>query len=146
MKHIEARLFYESALGKRISDVQWWRLRTALNKQGIALTQSNLKWIAEIKKVLPHASLESGLLIAFSNAEKLLGDTKEVQGEFFLQQLQKAGIYIHPSTLSRWFKPLGGFRKKRFYPTEKLHSISISAYIHKVKLAQNQASKQIQKV
>ncbi len=54
---------------------------------------------------------------------------------------------IYPSKyLSRWFKPLGGFRKKRFYPTEKLHSISISAYIHKVKLAQNQASKQIQKV
>jgi hypothetical protein len=143
MKSTEVRFFYESVLGRRISDVQWWRVKKSFIQQGLALTTENLKWVGEFKKVLPHANLSHGILAAYTNAQKLIGSKELIQGEFLTELFNQQGVRIHPSTISRWFRPLGGFRKSKFYPADKLQPIILAALIYKAKLSSKQITREL---
>ncbi len=98
------------------------------------LSDENVVFYAKLRKLIPRGSgsiLE--VFEAHQKAEKLLAlDNSKVTGLQVLELLTKEGICPHPATISRWFKPLGGFRKTRNYYPEKLVSVLTQAFIYKI--------------
>ncbi len=131
---IDPRLFYERFLGKRVSDTHWRKVTKTLEDNGLSLTDDNVIFYAKIRKLIHRTPVEfRDILTCYQQAEKFLAiKSKKVTGSEILELLQREGIIPHKATLSRWFKPLGGFRKTRFYYPEQLTPVLTAAYIYKL--------------
>ncbi len=128
----DARLAYELHLGKRVSDNHWYKVKRNLEDGGFELTADTAVFYAKLKQHLPRTSV--GTLKVFEHyqkAEKLLAQSaSKIRGLEILEILSNQGINPHPATISRWFKPLGGFRKTRLYYPEKLTPVLTAAFIY----------------
>ncbi len=128
----DARLAYELHLGKRVSDNHWYKVKRNLEDGGFEVTADTAVFYAKLKQHLPRTSV--GTLEVFKHyqkAEKLLAESaSKITGIKILEILSNQGINPHASTISRWFKPLGGFRKTRLYFPEKLTPVLTAAFIY----------------
>jgi len=128
----EARLAYELHLGKRVSDNHWYKVKRNLEDGGFQVNADTAVFYAKLKQHLPRTSV--GTLKVFEHyqkAEKLLAQSaSKIRGLEILEILSNQGINPHPATISRWFKPLGGFRKTRLYYPEKLTPVLTAAFIY----------------
>ena len=127
-----ARLAYELIVG-RCSDNHWRDVRKTLAKNQMELTIENIQFFAEIRQIIPRSAIGvQGVLKCYSEAEKLLNKTnRKLKGLEVLHILNQYGIKPHQSTITRWFKPLGGYRRNKEYSPHDLKPIFTSAFIYK---------------
>jgi hypothetical protein len=130
----DPRTAYEYFLGKRVSDNHWRSLCRTLTDNGMDVTDDNVLFYAKARKLIPRTPVHlKDVLDCYQKAEKFLAlNNSKVTGEQILELFSKEGLKPHPATLSRWFKPVGGFRKTRFYYPEKLTPVLASAFIYKL--------------
>lgn len=127
-----ARLTYELIVG-RCSDNHWRDVRKTLAKNQMELTLENIQFFAEIRQIIPRSAIGvQGVLKCYSEAEKLLNKTnRKLKGLEVLHTLNQYGIKPHQSTITRWFKPLGGYRRNKEYSPHDLKPIFTSAFIYR---------------
>ncbi len=128
----DARLAYELIIG-RCSDNHWRDVRKILAKNQMELTVENVQFFAEIRKIIPRSAIGvEGVLRCYGEAEKLLNKTtRKIKGLEILSTLNQYGIRPHQSTITRWFKSLGGYRRNKEYLPQDLKPIFTSAFIYK---------------
>ena len=128
----DARLEYELIFG-RCSDTHWRNVQKILQKNKMEITPKNVRFFAEIRKIIPRSAIGvEGILTCYSKAEKLLSKTnQDIKGGEVLNILSQYGVKPHPSTVTRWFKALGGYRKDKEYSPQDLKPIFTSAFIYK---------------
>lgn len=128
----DARIEYELIFG-RCSDTHWRNVQKILQKNQMEITPKNVRFFAEIRKIIPRSAIGvEGILTCYSKAEKLLEKTNEdIKGVEVLNILSEYGVKPHPSTVTRWFKALGGYRRDKQYSPEQLKPIFTSALIYK---------------
>ena len=133
MKDIDARTAYEFYLGKRTTDNHWYSVCRNLRNAGMEVNSDNVVFYAKLREAIPRSSLSIlKVFELYKRAEKMLAlNNSKVKGSEVLEILAKEGIRPHPSTITRWFKPLNGFRKSRDYYPEKLTPVLTSALIYK---------------
>lgn len=96
------------------------------------LTVKNVQFLAEVRRIIPRSAIGiSGVLKCYGEAEKLLSkSTRNLKGMEVLQVLNQYGVKPHQSTVTRWFKPLGGYRKNKEYSPVALKPIFTSAFVY----------------
>lgn len=127
------RLAYELAVGKRVSDNHWYLTRRLLSEHKLELSTENVQFWAELRQQVPKTAIGvHGLLEAYHRANKLLDRArKNFKGSEVTQILFQFGITPNQSTISRWFKSLGGYKKNREYQPKQIKKILIRAFIYK---------------
>lgn len=130
----EARSLFEEVLGKRISDASWYRLKPVFG-DNFPLIKQNVTWLAEIKKQLPKCDLR---LVPVVNSVKvanelIAGKESKITGKELLELFDQHQITIHPNTLTKWFKPLNGFRQTRVYELKELYPVILAAHTYKLR-------------
>jgi len=128
----DARIEYELIFG-RCTDNHWRKIQKILQKNQMEVTPKNVKFFAEIRKIIPRCAIGvDGILTCYSNAEKLLSKTSNnITGVEVLNLLSTYGIKPHQSTVTRWFRHLGGYKRDREYSPEDLKPILTNAFIYK---------------
>lgn len=128
----DARLAYELALGRRVTDRTWYNVKLLLAKHRLELTIENLQFFATIRNLIPRSSIGvSGILECYQKAEKILNSHASLKGSEVLAILANYGVKPHQTTISRWFSSIGGYRKDRAYPASQLKGILTQAFIYK---------------
>lgn len=132
MEQEDARLAYEVALGKRISDRSWYSTKRLFAKHSLELTIENLQFFASIRTLIPRSCIGvSGILECYHKAEKILNSHASLKGSEVIAILNGYGVKPHQTTISRWFASIGGYRKNRAYPASQLKGILTQAFIYK---------------
>ena len=128
----EARLEYELTFG-RCTDNHWRNVQKILQKNQMEVTPKNVRFFAEIRKVIPRCAIGvDGILTCYSKADKLLNQTsRNIKGMEVLKLLSDYGINPHQSTITRWFRHLGGYKRDKEYSPEDLKTIFTNAFIYK---------------
>lgn len=129
----DSRLAYEVALGRRVTDNHWYRTRKLLQSHGLEVNAESVQFFAQIRRVIPRSAIGvSGILTCHQRATELLSQTtKPLKGSEVLAMLRQYGVAPHQTTVSRWFRPLGGYRRDRGYPPVQLKSIFTQAFLYK---------------
>lgn len=128
----DARLAYEVALGKRISDRSWYSTKRLLARHNLELTPDNLQFFAQVRVLIPRSAIGvTGILECYQKAEKILSSHAALKGSEIIAILNGYGVKPHQTTISRWFGSIGGYRKDRSYPAGKLKVILTQAFIYK---------------
>lgn len=137
----ETRIIYETLVGARVSDTHWWRVKKTMNACELPLSKYGFDLFLALKKTSPRHFTQYHLVKGLINKqiEPLLGEG--LSGEEFLKILTRVNIHPHQSTISRWFKPIGGFKSTGFYNKASLLPIAIAALIYKHKTHSSQLSK-----
>ena len=132
----EARLAYELIIG-RVSDSHWFRVQRLLKLQNLELTPQNIQFFAELRKLMPRSALGvSGLIESYRTADEFISRSRRnYKGAEILGILHQYGVKPHQTTISRWFRPLGGYRKDREYSPEKIKSLLIQAFLYKAQFS-----------
>jgi hypothetical protein len=143
----EAREVFEDIFGKRISDASWYRLKPIFGND-FPLTKQNITWLAEIKKQLPKCDLR---LVPIVNSVKqaneiIAGRESKISGKELLELFEEHQISIHQNTLTKWFKPLSGFRKTRIYSLQELYPVILAAHTYKLRKGIQSVAQSIVKV
>lgn len=125
------RLAYELIVG-RVSDNHWREIQKILLRNQMEITVKNVQFLAEIKQIIPRSAIGiSGVLKCYGEAERLLSkSSRNLKGMEILQVLNQYGVKPHQSTVTRWFKPLGGYRKNKEYSPLDLKPIFTSAFVY----------------
>jgi len=128
------RELFEKRYGRRISDASWYRIKKNFNESDFQMTLANIHWLADLKKQIPHLNFRFVSVVrSVKEANKLLRDRTEVSGTELLDLFDKYNISVHANTLTKWFKPLKGFSRKRIYEAKDLSPVVLSAYLYKVR-------------
>ncbi|NEQ64975.1 MAG: hypothetical protein F6K21_05635 [Symploca sp. SIO2D2] len=133
----ELRMAYELALGKTISDSQWWRVRKILDRQQLEVNQVNLQLLARLRLLLPGSAVAvSGLLTAYQKVEDLTQNAQaSIKGAEIVQIMRRVGVCPHRTTLSRWFGQVAsGYKCNRQYSSNEVKSLLILAFLYKAKV------------
>jgi hypothetical protein len=130
----EARELFEEVLGKRISDATWYRMKPIFGDD-FPLIKQNVSWLAEVKKQLPKCDMR---LIPIVNSVRIAnqiieGKESQISGKELLELFDQHQIKIHANTLTKWFRPLMGFRKTRIYLLKELYPIILAAHSYKLR-------------
>ncbi len=133
----EVRLAYELMFGKRVSDKHWYATRKLLEKHGLEITVSNVQFLAQLRTSIPKTAIGvDGLLDAYRKANELTTKTtKNFKGGDITALLLQFGITAHQSTISRWFKHAGGYKRTREYKPSQLKHILIRAFLYKAQFS-----------
>lgn len=128
----DARLAYECIYG-RCSDSHWWRVRQLMKHHKLELTPSNVRFLAELRKHTPRSAIGiDGLLECHKKASEFISKShRTFKGSEIVAMLDKYAVKPHQSTISRWFKVLGGYKKNQDYSPEQVKSILINAFLYK---------------
>jgi hypothetical protein len=129
------RKAFEKAYGEPISERTWYRYRDILMR-GDYLDTPNIQKLAELKKHLHELDLDSFEKFLNLNSEFSLENSELILGKEFLNKIEETyKINIHRSTISKWFKILGGYEPDKVYKFEDLKGIAVKAYnLSKAKL------------
>lgn len=127
------RTDYELAVGHRVSDSHWSRTKRILSENNMIINTANVVFYAKLRKQFSRISDTTQLIRVINEVDCLLTSKRSrISGAEFLQTIQNYGIKPHKTTLSRWFKQLGGFRKTRLYFPEKLTPVLTAAFLYKI--------------
>jgi hypothetical protein len=101
------------------------------------LSVESVQFFAEIRKVIPRSAIGvQGVFKCYADADKLLKKTnRKIKGKEVLHTLNQYGVKPHQSTVTRWFKHLGGYRKDKEYSPSELKKVFTSAFIYKAQLS-----------
>lgn len=132
MEPEKVRLAYELSLGNRCSDNHWYRTRKLLERHQLEVNAANVQLFAELRRAIPRSQIGiSGLLECYRQATEVLKNAQSLKGSKVLAVLRQYGVTPHQTTVSRWFRGLGGYRKDREYTPDQLKAIFTAAFIYK---------------
>ncbi|MDF5717712.1 MAG: hypothetical protein PUP93_28560 [Rhizonema sp. NSF051] len=128
------RHYYQMRLGKQISDTHWTRVKNRLAEAGLELSEVNINSYLELSKHLPRYRNSFKLLgIKLKTFADYLQTSPNLTGLHFQYYLKSQNINPTQPTVSRWFQPVGGYRKNRIYNSKELAIIAIPAFIYQIK-------------
>ena len=127
-----ARLAYEAIMG-RVSDNHWYRVRKLLQRHRLEVTTANVQFFAKVRQMIPRSAIGiDGILDCYRKADELLSKSNRVfKGSEILGVLRTYGVHPHQTTVSRWFRPLGGYRREKEYTPEQLKGLFTQAFLYK---------------
>lgn len=130
---LNARLAYETIMGRRVTDRHWHDIKKLLTKHNLPVSVENVQFFAEIRKIIPRSSIGvTGILKCYEDAQTILAKaTQPIKGEQVLNILRQYQVVPHQTTVSRWFRCLGGYRRNRQYSPKELKPILTNAFIYK---------------
>jgi len=129
-----ARELFEKRYGQRISDATWYRLKKVFDPTTFPMTEKNIIWLADLKKQFPQINFRfASVVTAVKESQKFLQNRSNISGMELLNLFESQGIELHANTLTKWFKPLHGFSRKRIYKSQELASIILAAYAYKLR-------------
>jgi hypothetical protein len=136
----QERTIYETMIGQRVSDVHWWRTRRDMNTAELPFTKKGFELFIALKNTSPrYFSQYHKIKAQVSRIETTIGDG--CTGEQFINLLNRLEINPNKGTISRWFRPAGGYKSKAFYAKQVLIPICAVALIYKHKNHCNQLAK-----
>jgi len=128
-----ARELFEKRYDRRISDATWYRLKKVFDP-AFPMTQKNVIWLADLKKQFPQINFRFVSVVnAVKQSQNFLQNRSNISGMELLNLFESQGIELHANTLTKWFKPLHGFSRKRVYKSQELASIILAAYAYKLR-------------
>lgn len=137
MKNIDmklARELFEKRYGQRVSDATWYRLKKVFDPTTFPLCEKNIIWLADLKKQFPQINFRfTSVVNAVKQSQNFLQNRSSISGNELLNLFDSYGIKIHANTLTKWFKPINGFSRKRIYKSHELASIVLAAYAYKLR-------------
>lgn len=130
---LDARLAYETIMGRRVTDRHWHDVKKLLTKHNLPVSVENIQFFAEIRKIIPRSSIGvAGILECHEKAQTILAKAKQpIKGKEVLNILRQYQVTPHQTTVSRWFRALGGYRRDRQYSPKELKPILTNAFIYK---------------
>ena len=138
MNQTNLRVVYERVLGKRVSDVTWYHNRQLLEKNGFQCNSENIRFLAQIRKAGFRSNVSAiAVMKQYVKAQELLNKSnKLLSGLEIRQYLIDNGIKPHQSTVSAWFKDVGGYRRSQLYNPKDLVMLFTKAFIYKLNTQQ----------
>ena len=128
----ELKDFYESKLGKPISDSSWYRVCDCLRGTCGEVTKENLEVYAKMRKACARLPIELSEFIQIWQSVQTLRNSNEeaITGSQFRKMLtQNIPSRIPDITFYRWFIRAGlNFRKRNEYTPEQLIPVTVSAW------------------
>jgi hypothetical protein len=123
---LDRKKFEETAYP--ISERSWYRYRKILERSRKPFTPENIQALATLSKQrykIDSASFNQWLKL---DNELGLSGNVEISGVRFLHLIQsKYGIILHRSTVSKWFKPFGGYDAREIYNYSDIKIIALNA-------------------
>jgi len=136
MKSLDAKLareLFEKRYGQRISDSTWYRAKKMFDPN-FPMTEKNIIWLADLKKQFPQINFRfTSVVAAVKESQRFLQNRSNISGMELLNLFDSYGIKIHANTLTKWFKPIKGFNRKRVYKSQELASIVLAGYAYKLR-------------
>lgn len=124
--------FYESKLGKKISDSSWYRIQDCLRGTCGEVTLENLETYATMRKACQRLPIELSEFTQVWQEVETIRNSKEelIVGSKFRKILsQKIPSSIPDITFYRWFYRAGlNFRKREEYTPSSLVPVVVSAF------------------
>ena len=132
------RAIYETLLNRRCADSHWSRTKKTLKDCSLPLTSEGFVILINLRKVSPryfrkYSEIKEKLQAMGREILPNLNEFKGMTGGEFLKLLNDYEIYPNQSTVSRWFKNVGGFRKGNFYSKSVALPLIATALIYKAK-------------
>lgn len=115
------RLNYESIAG-RVSDSTWRVVRRNFEEMELSMSPKNIRYYAKVRAMLPSTgcSVAKGMRILKHLMRSWSNLKVGYYGHEIIEVLSKEGINPSSSTLTRWFKDLGGWRANKQYEKKDL--------------------------
>jgi hypothetical protein len=134
-----ARELFEKHYGQRISDATWYRLKKVFDPISFQFTEQNIIWLANLKKQFPQINFKfASVVTAVKESQQFLQKHSNISGDELLNLFDAQDITVHANTLTKWFKSIHGFSRKRIYKSSELASIVLAAYAYKLRKENNQ--------
>ena len=107
------RAIYETLLNRRCADSHWSRTKKTLKDCSLPLTSEGFVILINLRKVSPryfrkYSEIKEKLQAMGREILPNLNEFKGITGGEFLKLLNDYEIYPNQSTVSRWFKNVGG--------------------------------------
>ena len=124
--------FYESKLGKQISDSSWYRVCDCLRGACGEITRENLEMYATLRRACARLPIQLSEFIQIWEEVQTLkkSDSEVIVGSQFRKMLTKnIPSRIPDITFYRWFIRAGlNFRKRNEYTPSQLIPVTVSAW------------------
>jgi hypothetical protein len=140
----QTRIIYETLIGKRCSDTHWSKTKKLMVACELPQDKDGFNVLINLRKVSPryftkYVEIKDELTQLGKQLLPAIG--LGITGEQFINLIQKLEIHPNQSTVSRWFKSVGGFKSKGVYSKQTILPIIATALIYKSKVQNEQLSK-----
>jgi hypothetical protein len=140
----QTRAIYETLIGKRCSDTHWSKTKKLMTACELPLDKDGFNVLINLRKVSPryfskYVEIKDELTQLGKQLLPAIG--LGITGEQFINLIQNLEIHPNQSTVSRWFKSVGGFKSKGVYSKQTILPIIATALIYKSKVQNDQLSK-----
>lgn len=132
----DPRVIYETLIKKRCSDSHWSKTKKLMTACQLPMDQQGFQVLINLRKVSPryfskYHEIKNELSALGKKLLPVIGDG--ITGKQFLDLLEKLEISPNQSTVSRWFKGIGGFKREKIYPKQLILPVVAVALIYKSK-------------
>jgi hypothetical protein len=140
----QTRIIYETLIGKRCSDTHWSKTKKLMVACELPQDKDGFNVLINLRKVSPryftkYVEIKDELTQLGKQLLPAIG--LGLTGEQFINLIQKLEIHPNQSTVSRWFKSVGGFKSKGIYSKQIILPLVANALIYKSKVQNDQLSK-----
>lgn len=131
----DPRVIYETLIKKRCSDSHWSKTKKLMADCQLPMDQQGFQVLINLRKVSPryfskYHEIKNELSALGKKLLPAIGDG--ITGKQFLDLLDKLEVSPNQSTVSRWFKGIGGFKEKT-YSKQLILPVVAVALIYKSK-------------
>jgi hypothetical protein len=128
LEYREAREVYES-IYRRVSDTTWCNVNKIFTEE-FPRTQENVVLLAQLKNTMPSIGIYRlpHIKEALKKLKTFTDKGAFLTGKEFKETWIEEGFTLNKNTLSRWFKPLGGFKLDRKYSVEQVKPLLVTLY------------------
>jgi hypothetical protein len=140
----QTRIIYETLTGKRVSDTHWSKTKKLMSNCDLPLDKDGFSVLVNLRKVSPRyfsKYVEIKDQLTSLGRELLPAIGLGITGKQFLELIKKLEIHPNQSTVSRWFKSVGGFKSSGNYSKQLILPIVATALIYKSKSQSSQLNK-----
>jgi hypothetical protein len=140
----QTRIIYETLIGKRCSDTHWSKTKKLMVACELPQDKDGFNVLINLRKVSPryftkYVEIKDELTQLGKQLLPAIG--LGLTGEQFINLIQKLEIHPNQSTISRWFKGVGGFKSSGNYTKQVILPIVATALIYKSKSQSSQLNK-----
>ncbi|MFM6907678.1 MAG: hypothetical protein ACKPKT_23380, partial [Dolichospermum sp.] len=127
---------YETLIGKRCSDTHWSKTKKLMVACELPQDKDGFNVLINLRKVssryfTKYVEIKDELTKLGKQLLPVIG--LGITGEQFINLIQNLEIHPNQSTVSRWFKSVGGFKSKGVYSKQTILPIIATALIYKSK-------------
>lgn len=132
----QERVIYETLIGSRCADSHWSKVKSLMAACELPMDKDGLNVIINLRKVCPryfrkYTDIKEQLTAMGRELKPAFDDG--VSGNEFLSIINNYNINPDQSTISRWFKPIGGFKRTKEYDKQTILPIVACALIYKAR-------------